>query len=72
MFEWTYELDEIVVDVQNDTGYIFSFFEIVDILNFTIRKCQINGKGKWYVPVLFENELYDYLMREDINSCSMI
>lgn len=72
--EWpklTPELAEIVAVVQIKTGYEFDSYEIADILAFTHRKCQINGKGEDYVPILFENELRDYLMREMINYKSM-
>lgn len=69
--ELTPELAEIVAKVQNDTKYVFCPYEIADILAFTRRKCKINRKGDDYVPLLFENELRDYLMREAINYMSM-
>lgn len=68
--EWpklTPELARIVVGVTEKTGYEFCSYEIADILAFTHRKCELNKKGEDYVPVLFENELRDYLMREAIN-----
>lgn len=69
--ELTPELAEIVAEVQEKTEYIFCPVEIADILAYTHRKCEINGKGEDYIPILFENELRDYLMREAINFMSM-
>lgn len=57
----------IVKKVQEETGYEFSFDEMTDILLYTRRKCEVNGKGEDYIPILFENELSDYLMRREIN-----
>ncbi|MBQ6403800.1 MAG: hypothetical protein IJI27_07835 [Oscillospiraceae bacterium] len=47
-------------------------FEIPDdvawqVLNYSIRKCEVNGKGAGYLPILFENELRDYYTRLAIN-----
>ena len=47
-------------------------FEIPDdvawqVLNYSIRKCEVNGKGADYLPILFENELHDYYTRLAIN-----
>lgn len=69
--ELTPELAEIVAKVQEQTGYIFCPVETADILAYTHRKCEINGKGEDYVPILFENELTDYLMRGAINFLGM-
>ncbi len=43
-------------------------FEIPDdvawqVLNYSIRKCEVNGKGIDYLPILFENELRDHYTR---------
>ena len=38
------------------------------ILEHTIRKCKTYGKGPEYLPVLFENELSDFQMREAVNA----
>ena len=40
---------------------------ISEILFYTTRKCAIAGKGADYIPILFENEMDDYLMRQEIN-----
>ena len=60
-------LFDIVEDVQGRIGYIFSAQEVRKVLAYTKRKCEINGKGDSYVPILFENELRDYVMRAEIN-----
>lgn len=61
------ELFDIVEDVQKRIGYIFSAQEMRNVLAYTERKCEVNGKGADYIPILFENELRDYLMRAHIN-----
>ena len=62
------ELVDIVESVEKKTGWKFCPKEVHDILRHTIRKCELNGKGEDYIPVLFENELRDYLMRLVINA----
>ena len=57
----------IVQKVQSEYRCEFSFDEMTDILLYTRRKCEVNGKGEDYIPILFENELSDYLMRREIN-----
>lgn len=47
-------------------------FEIPDevagkVLDYSVRKCVVNGKGSDYLPILYENELRDYYMRLAIN-----
>lgn len=61
------EFDDIVKQVENKAGYIFDESEVREVFAYTLRKCEINGKGPDYVPILFENELRDYLMRAYIN-----
>ena len=60
------ELMCIVRDVQDRIEYIFATEEIWDILLYTKRKCEINGEGMAYIPILFENELRDYVVRKAI------
>lgn len=58
------ELAEIavrVLGVNADIGLAY------DILKYSIRKCELNGKDEDYLPLMYENELRDYLMREAIN-----
>lgn len=61
------ELGGIVVDVQNETGYWFDVYDVARIAQHTVRKAEMNGKDETYVPILFENELRDHVMRELIN-----
>lgn len=61
------EFDDIVKQVEDKTGYIFDESEVREVFAYTLRKCEINGKSYDYVPILFENELRDYLMRAYIN-----
>ena len=61
------KFNKIVKQVEDKTGYMFDESEVRDILAYTVRKCEINAKGPDYIPILFENELCDYLMRSYIN-----
>ena len=54
----TEELGNIIVDVD----------DMVAIMQHTVRKADLNGKDEEYVPLLFRNELEDYVMRERINA----
>ena len=64
----TEELGNIIVDVQNETGFWFDVDDMVAIMQHTVRKADLNGKDEAYVPLLFRNELEDYVMRERINA----
>lgn len=61
------QIMQIVKEVQQKVQYIFTADEVQDVLAYTRRKCEVNGKGEAYVPILFENELRDYVAREYIN-----
>lgn len=62
------ELGNIVVDVQNETGFWFDVDDMVAIFQHAIRKADLNGKDEAYVPLLLRNELEDHVMRERINA----
>lgn len=57
----------VLYQVQREVGYTFSFDEVYDTAVQTRRKVNLNGKGDDYVPILFENELRDLVMRNRIN-----
>lgn len=61
------KLADIIFDVQRREGYTFDPMEIVQVVQLTVRKAEMNGKDESYVPILFENELRDHVMRERIN-----
>lgn len=61
------EMVDILLDVQRSLRYSFDLMDVLSILRYTIRKCETNGKGRDYVPILFENELRDFVMREQNN-----
>ena len=61
------EIQNIVSDVEHKTGWKFEPKEIDSILSFTKRKVELNGKGDGYIPILFENELRDFVMRKIVN-----
>ncbi len=64
------QLYGIVQKVEGENACKFSFDEICSIFSHTSRKCEINGKGEDYIPILFENELTDFLTRREINRYS--
>lgn len=61
------KMQTVISKIENQTGCIFAQQEIDKIAAYTMRKCQLNGKGVPYFYILFENELHDFLMRESIN-----
>ena len=58
---------DILHQVQREVGYTFSFDEVYATAVQTRRKVNLDGKGDDYIPVLFENELRDLVMRNQIN-----
>lgn len=61
------QMVDVLFSVQRKTGYKFDPDEVYEIARYTLRKCQVNGMGDDYAPILFENELRDYLSRKAIN-----
>ena len=57
----------IVFAVQQREGYRFELDEIAEIIRYTVRKTDLYRQDANYVPLLFENELRDHVMRERIN-----
>lgn len=49
------------------TGWTFSADEAYRILKHTERKAMLCGKGESYIPLLYQNELVDFVMREKVN-----
>ena len=60
-------LADIAVAAQRRSGGDLDLMDVYNVLRYTIRKAKLNGKGEDYVPILFENELRDFLMRKEIN-----
>ena len=58
---------DVLYQVQREVGYTFSFDEVYATAVQTRRKVDLNGKDDDYVPILFENELRDLVMRSRIN-----
>lgn len=61
------ELADIIYDVQSRIGYRFDLMEVFEIARHTVRKAELTGQDESYVPILFENELRDFVMRKCIN-----
>lgn len=64
-------LVDIVENVRRRTGYPFDVMEVFDILRYSMRKAELNDKGDDYLPILFQNELEDHVMRQRINKGEM-
>ncbi len=65
-------LVDIVENVRRRTGYQFDVMEVFDILRYSMRKAELNDKGDDYLPILFQNELEDHVMRQRINKGEMV
>lgn len=62
------EIGRIVAGVEVKTGWTFCLEDVNEVLQYSKQKARSNGRGDDYIPVLFENELRDFVMRETINS----
>ena len=62
------EIRRIVVGVEAKMGWTFRHKDVCEILQYTEQKARQNGKGQGYVPILFENELRDFVTRSVINA----
>ena len=63
----TEELADIAMAAQRRMGPDLSMVDVYNVLKYTIRKAEVNGKDAEYVPILFENELRDFATRKAIN-----
>lgn len=57
----------VVNETSEKMNYFFDDEEVIEIVQYAIRKCEMNGKDEEYFYILLENELEDYLMRAYIN-----
>lgn len=67
---WAIDLgraEAIVEQVSQKTGFVFEDEEISQTIEYTKRKCGLNGKDEEYFYLLFENELEDLIQRYYIN-----
>ena len=67
---WAIDLgraEAIVEQVSQKTGFVFEDEEISRTIEYTKRKCELNGKDEEYFYLLFENELEDLIQRYYIN-----
>ena len=63
-------IDGIVEKTEKEIGYSFSPEQVYKILTYTIRKNSVAKNGDDYIPILFENELRDYVVRLQVNTAS--
>lgn len=61
------ELVDAVLTAERRTGRKFDLSVVFEVLRYSIRKLDYIGKDMDYLPLLFENELRDHAMREEIN-----
>ena len=61
------ELIDSVFIAERRTGRKLDVGTVYDVLRYSLRKLEAIGKGMDYLPLLFENELRDFVMREEIN-----
>ncbi len=66
------EIATIIDCVSDECRYVFSPEELESVIWLTDRKCQMNGKGDSYFPILLEYELRDFLIRKAINIGGML
>lgn len=59
--------EEIAAQVSERTGFVFDDEEISQTIEYTKRKCELNGKDEEYFYLLFENDLEDLIQRYYIN-----
>lgn len=67
---WAIDLgraEAIAEQVSQKTGFVFEDEEISQTIEYTKRKCELNGKDEDYFYLLFENELEDLIQRYYIN-----
>lgn len=58
---------QVLVEVEEKTNYIFSPEEVIETVQYAIRKCEMNGKDEEYFYLLLQDELEQYLTRAYIN-----
>ena len=61
------ELVDAVRTAELRTGRKFDLAVVFEVLRYSIGKLSYIGKDMDYLPLLFENELRDHAMREEIN-----
>jgi len=67
---WTIDLERteaIAAQVSERAGFVFDDEEVARTIEYTKRKCELNGKDEDYFYLLFENELEDLVQRYYIN-----
>ena len=57
----------IVAKVEKEMTLTFEPEAIREVLGYTIRKAKIAGQSDSYIPLLFEDELRNYAIRNAVN-----
>lgn len=64
MLRLTEQIVKIVLSIEQKTRYHFTKEELENVYSYTLHKCKIIKEDESYIPILFENELRDYLTRK--------
>lgn len=67
----TAETKKVREDMEKQ-GYVLTEEEYQIILEYTIRKSDLCGKGRDYVPLLLEDEIKNYYFRNTVTAISLI
>lgn len=65
--EYVERLEAVKETAEARLGFEIPSEVAAEVLEYSIRKCEANGKDDDYLPSLFENELWDYYMMMAIN-----
>ena len=66
------EKAESVRKAAEDKGFVLTGAEYEALLQYTARKCEVNGKGEDYLPLLLADEIKDYFFRNAINATTLL
>ena len=47
---------------------IMDFQTVAEVLGYTVQKCAAIHRDANYLPVLFENEINDHILRQQVNA----
>jgi len=61
------KVNRVVKEVSEGANHNFTPSEVANMISYTVRKCELNGKDEEYFYILLENELKDSLIRGHIN-----
>lgn len=57
------KIQQAIKNAEKTLGFSIDKETADEVLQYSKRKCHIQGQDKSYLPILFENELTDYFFR---------